>query len=135
MTIQRYRTNVVKPAAHAATVNASLIPNSTSINKSYESEVRVQVQQSPVRSRLESVWARTQQFVEDKALNVDNCAPVLNAATKQIDLLARLTGELQQADGPAVNIQIVIPGGPSPAGRIDLSDPESQCFEMGDKLK
>ncbi len=66
---------------------------------------------------------------------VDNGAPWVNAATKQVELLAKLTGELQQAGDVAVNIQIVIPGGAAPAGRIDLSEHEGDCFEMGDKLK
>lgn len=130
--IQDYMNKVVKPAMEAARINrANPTPSTIPSRSDDTNRLQQSLRQSPVRERLESVWSRTKGFVEDTALNVDNGAPILNAATKQIELLAKLTGELQQGDGPAVNIRIVMPGGPEDQPRVDLSGDLESTFDIG----
>ena len=83
------------------------------------------VKSSPVRERLESVWSKTTTMLD--SADVDNGAPWANAATKQVELLARLTGELQDKSGPSLTLNIVCPA--TEAKRIDYSD--SEAIEMG----
>jgi hypothetical protein len=65
---------------------------------------------SPFRDRLEQLWGRTDraltQAEQDKELSV--IAPLLNQAHKNVELLGRVTGELEVAS-PMIAIQIVCP--------------------------
>ena len=79
-------------------------------------------QASPVRQRLESVWSKTTGLVDQ--CDVDNGAPILNAATKQVELLARLTGELKDNAGASLTLNIVCPAGEDKQ-RVDFSDPDA----------
>ena len=57
--------------------------------------------------------------------DVANGAPWVNAATKQVELMARLTGELNAGDTVVNNILIAIPATPD---RMDV--PEIPTFDV-----
>ena len=122
--IQRYSLGVVKPALRAS---KPVMANSRVLDdKPLMATVRTEVQASPVIQRLESIWSKTTGLVDQ--IDVDNGAPILNAATKQVELLARLTGELKDNAGASLTLNIVCPAGEDKQ-RVDFSDPDA--IEMG----
>lgn len=88
------------------------------------------VQASPFRDRLESLWGRTDRAL-DRAENavrtvtdretgelvavgpdVSAIAPILNQAHRNIEMLGKVTGELEAAPTLQLAIQIVVPAAP-----------------------
>ena len=123
--IQHYRINILKPALRSVkTVNS----NSISLDDKPLAirNAQMAVQASPVRQRAELVWSKTSDLMDQ--IDVDNGAPILNAATKQVELLARLTGELKDNAGASLTLNIVCPAGEDKQ-RVDFSDPDA--IEMG----
>jgi hypothetical protein len=141
--VNRYRTLVILPAiaqsqpspdqhpipapfTHLSTIPSSTpaptkIPDSTAIASQREDLTRT----SPVRSRLESLWSRTDRGLDKLEDKPSDLAPLINAGTRQVELLAKLTGELQAGD-PSIAIQIVMPQGMS---HQDLSPTFEATYE------
>ena len=131
--VSSWYNRVVKPAISVAQKTQSITraredyPLSTQqVISEQHTLTRDLVKASPVRERVESVWAKTLQFMGE--CDVDNGAPILNAATKQVELLARLTGELKDNTGASLTLNIVCPAGEDKQ-RVDFSDPDA--IEMG----
>lgn len=101
----------------------------SAIQQATESKVltRQVVKASPVTERLESVWSRTVQKMDE--MTTDNGAPWVNAATKQIELMAKLTGELREKSDINVSISIVSPA-PQQA-RVDYGSDDDGCIDIG----
>lgn len=127
--IARYKRVIVMPAIRAAQkVQAAqqLTDTSASVVESQTRLTKAIVAASPFRDRLEELWSRTDkaltQAEESKELGV--MAPLLNQAHKNVELLGRVTGELE-VSAPMVAIQVVCPVEIRPAGpeppTIDIS--------------
>lgn len=111
--IARYKRRVVIPAIRtAAKVQAieQVSGNSASIIESQTRLTKAIVTSSPLRDRMEQLWGRTDraltQAEKNKELSV--IAPLLNQAHKNLELLGRVTGELE-VSAPTIAIQIVCP--------------------------
>ncbi len=89
------------------------------------------VRSSPVRERLESLYSRTERSLDKaEALpTVDGMAPLLNTAVKQVELLAKLTGELTEQQQGGLTIQIMIPGASPAAAPVAMQQDQQGCFE------
>jgi hypothetical protein len=123
------------PALVAAPVDVSGIKSSGFVDSS---QLQRNLQVSETRQRLSRVMAKTEQWMGEAT--VDNGAPHANAATRQIELLARLTGELAGDNGITINIQVNAPGPDGSSPRVDLSASDAGDTieavieaEMGDK--
>ena len=78
---------------------------------------------SPFRAQLASLKERTERALDkverdDKRLAL--MAPLIAQGHKNVELLGRATGELEQAAGPQIAVQIVIPASQGP---LDASSP------------
>lgn len=111
--VQGYKRKVVMPAIRTAQKVQSLQEVSDDPGKVVTEQSRLTraiVGASPFRDRLEQLWGRTDralsQAEQDKELSV--MAPLLNQAHKNVELLGRVTGELEVST-PMVAIQIVCP--------------------------
>jgi len=87
--------------------------------------IRDMVRASPVRERVQKLWDRTDKLLDkvDEKESLIAVAPgLLNQAHKNVELLAKMTGEIQDGrggGGPAVAVQIVYHGSEPPAVTID----------------
>lgn len=111
--IDAYKRKIVLPALRMASkVQAAeqVSGDSASIIESQARLTKAIVHGSPFRDRLEQLWGRVDrsltQAEESKELTV--MAPLLNQAHKNVELLGRVTGELEVST-PMVAIQIVCP--------------------------
>lgn len=148
-----YKKRVVKPALRLAqkvqsfqqfeSVDSVQVTQHTALTRDI-------VQASPFRERLENLWNRTQKAADraEKAVrvvkdqesgelvpvgpDVSAIAPILNQAHKNVELLGRVTGELQENTGRAnVAIQIVIPNAAerNPGPVIEAEPVEVRLFK------
>ncbi len=134
-TVMRYRDKVILPSlgvkrsklnspitvetpATGATLPA--IPMSTQDITVQRASTKDVMRASPVKERLEKLYGRTDRLL-DRAEGNDKLVGLspglLNQAHKNVEMLAKLTGELQDGrggGGPAVAIQIVYHGAQAP---------------------
>jgi hypothetical protein len=126
--VMAYKKRVVKPAlrtAHQVQHFQAVTSLDSQRFQEHAALTRDIVQASPFRERLEKLWDRADKAL-DKAENavrtrvVDGVevweeqglqaiAPLLNQAHKNVELLGRVTGELEVAAGSNIAIQIVLP--------------------------
>ena len=84
---------------------------------------------SPFRAQLASLKERTERLLDraesgirarddgkPNTADAAACAPLIAQAHKNVELLGRATGELEQAAGPQIAVQIVIPASQGPPG-------------------
>jgi hypothetical protein len=107
------------------------------------------IRASPFRDRLEHLWQRTQKAI-DRAENsvrvvkdpesgellpvgpdVAAIAPILNQAHKNVELLGRVTGELEQPAAANVAVQVVLPPAPAAAAVANAPAPEDVIIDIG----
>lgn len=174
--VQRYKTNVVMPMLRSVEYqNRSLLgeplaPPLPSVTKTASKQVQAVQQaiqaapaQSIFRKRLEDLNGRIVRTLDraesavrvttDKDGNevvigqdISPMAPLFNAASKNLEMLGRATGELEPAGGSQVSIQIVCPSAPggdqtpritfSSIDQIEAAEPgedEDGCLEIGIK--
>ncbi len=133
-TILRYRDKVVlpslqvqpgkQPMRQATSHETVAVPTSIPLSRHVPALQPIATQDvmrtSPVRDRVQSLWATTHKAVR-KASGDDKhfgaLPGLLNQAHKNVEMLAKLTGELQDGrggGGPAVAIQIVYHGAQAP---------------------
>lgn len=111
--VQDYKRKVVLPAIRAAakvqalqqveSSSSEMVRQQTSLTKDI-------VRSSPFRDRLEQLWGRVDRSLTQAEQNKElgMMAPLLNQAHKNVELLGRVTGELE-VSAPTVAIQIVCP--------------------------
>jgi hypothetical protein len=124
--VAAYRTRTLIPAL--AKANSLLPPPKTTKKKAlaaHEKAVTNTTKQivaaSPFRERLETLWKRTDRAMNRSEKNDDLQLPaLLNQAHKNLELLGRVTGELEPQSA-SVAIQIVIPAMPAPT----MPEPET----------
>jgi hypothetical protein len=133
--IQDYKRRTLLPALRQAQEVQAFQPLPPTNREALQQQARLTkdiIQASPFKDRLEKLWDRT-----DKALDraesavrvvldedtgklvavgpdVSAIAPLLNQAHKNVELLGRVTGELEVAAGSNIAIQIVLPQVASP---------------------
>lgn len=123
--ISKYKKKVVLPALRASTYlpnSDQLVDNGQSRAFQHGTVAKDIVRTSPFRDRVESLWQRSAALLDraeaaaSTAQEIASVSTLLNQAHKNLELLGKYTGELeQQATGPSVAIQIVCPaGGGSP---------------------
>ena len=125
MAVARYKSNVFRPALKQAQQIQALkgftgdIPTDT---KAVATVTRDIVRSSPFRDQLASLKDRTERLLDraesgirarddgkPNTADAAACAPLIAQAHKNVELLGRATGELEQAAGPQIAVQIVIP--------------------------
>ena len=130
VSVKVYKDKVVMPAIRTAqkvqafqslpSTNSELIKEQTAITRDI-------IQASPFKQRLEKLWDRTEKaldraetavrVVKDEDTgqlvsvgpDVAAIGPLLNQAHKNVELLGRVTGELEVSAGSNIAIQIVLP--------------------------
>lgn len=122
--IQRYRTCVVRPMlARAEHENRIVIGGNgkkralTPLSRDPKAIQTVQqsIQDAPAlsifRQRLETLHGRIDRGLDraEAEKDISPLAPLLNQAHKNLEMLGRATGELEQSTGTGVSIQIVCP--------------------------
>jgi hypothetical protein len=113
--VAAYRTRTVLPAIAQAKLSLPSRPETTdnkALTEHKESLANLTkqfVNASPFRHRLEALWNRTDRAMDRSEKNDDLQLPaLLNQAHKNLELLGRVTGELEPQTA-SVAIQIVIP--------------------------
>jgi hypothetical protein len=89
------------------------------------------IRSSPFLERLEKVWNRVDSALDHSGPESDRFplhAALINQAHKNLELLGRVTGELESEKTPSVAIQIVIPNNsaaqpPSSADAVEIALP------------
>lgn len=111
--IDAYKRKIVLPALRMASKVQAIEQVGGDSASIIESQARLTnsiVAASPFRERLEYLWGTTKKAItqaeQDKELNV--MAPLLNQGHKNVELLGRVTGELEVST-PSIAIQIVCP--------------------------
>lgn len=123
MMIQRYRKNVVQPlVARADRTQRILRPDLSSVPAvgppaAIEAAKQAIVDEpilSVFRQRLEKLHDRVDRSLDRaEASDLSLVAPLLSAAHKNVEMLGRATGELEQSQGAGFSIQIICPSAPS----------------------
>lgn len=74
------------------------------------------LQSSPFQERLQKLWERVERNLDriEGSPDLQNLAPLLNQAHKNLAILGRATGELETSAAVGLAIQIVLPA-PMPA--------------------
>lgn len=173
MSIQRYKSNIVKPilakvregetpSVLKGDTETPLVPDQRDMQ--IRDQVQKAIQDAPVvsvfRARLEKLHLRIDRTLDkgESAVRVSTdkdgneiwagqdlspLAPLFNAASKNLEMLGRATGELEPAGGSQVSIQIVCPStgsGEMPRitfsliDQIEAAEPgedEDGCLEIG----
>jgi transposase len=151
--VNQYRRRTVLPAIQKAQQVQAFQPLPRTTLEALQQQTvltREIVQASPFRDRLEKLWQRTEKAADraERAVrvvkdeksgelvpvgpDVSAIAPILNQAHKNVELLGRVTGELQENTGRAnVAIQIVIPNAAerNPGPVIDSEPVEVRLFK------
>lgn len=112
--VQDYKRKVVMPAMKKAQQLQSFqpLPESNAVALQQQASLtRDIVQTSPFRDRLENLWERTTKALDraEETKELAPMAPLLNQAHKNVELLGRVTGELEVQAAANVAIQIVMP--------------------------
>jgi hypothetical protein len=124
--VARYKKKVLLPAIKKADEIQSFqsLSNDTTLALTQRAKLTQEVIAcSPFRSQLASLKERTERALDkverdDKRLAL--MAPLIAQGHKNVELLGRATGELEQAAGPQIAVQIVIPAS---QGLPDASSP------------
>ena len=135
--IARYKRRVVIPAIRQSQKIAAFEQVTGSVAEQTQAvakNTRDIIASSPFRARIEYLWGiadrsltkaedAAKRYAPDKdgemrAIGSDltPIAPLLAQAHKNVELLGRATGELEQAAGPQIAVQIVIPASQGPPG-------------------
>ncbi len=130
--IGRYKRNHLVPALRAATYSPipdGLTRDSNSQITHRGAIAKEIIRTTPFRERLQSMWERAERVMNqaEAAVRVGTnedgetvfgsqdlsvLAPLMNQAHKNLEMLGKLTGELdQERQGPSIAIQIVCPAG------------------------
>ena len=101
----------MQAASNHQVTNTDGINNEPTIQRTVEL-TRGVISSSPFRAQLASLKERTERALDkverdDKRLAL--MAPLIAQGHKNVELLGRATGELEQAAGPQIAVQIVIP--------------------------
>lgn len=150
--VQRYKANVVKPVlARAEETDRILItknpPKPLTVSPQVQQKVIQAIQDAPAlsifRQRLEKLHGRIDKTLDraesavrvtqDKEGNevvigqdISPMAPLFNAASKNLEMLGRATGELEPAGGSQVSIQILVPAaGSGEMPRVTFASPDA----------
>ncbi len=138
--VQRYKAKVINPlVARAAEndriLNADLstkrqpvaLVSDTEVNQAIQSTAHDAPVLSLFRSRVEKLHG-----VLDRSLGkaeqrnaLELIAPLANAQSKNLEMLGRATGELEQQGGTSVSIQVVCPSNPTDSVRISYASPDA----------
>lgn len=149
MSIQRYKANKIKPMlAHAEASNRILSvrkgelvlqtpPEPLSTDTKAVTAVTSAIQAAPVlsifRTRLEGLHDRIERNlnrVEANPKEYPMLPPLVNQLHKNLELLGKVTGELEQQGTTSVSIQIVCPSAPTPelTPRISYADDNATTY-------
>jgi hypothetical protein len=109
-----YKRKVIMPAISKASQLQSFqpLPSDNSQLATQQTQIaRDLVRVSPFRDRLELLWNRTEENLgkAEKAAEYGNAAKLLSVGHKNLELLGRVTGELESIT-TQVAVQIVMPG-------------------------
>lgn len=147
--VQRYKTNVIKPMLANAEESSRILntqithlgdtklPVPLSSDTTAVQAVQHAIQAAPVlsifRTRLESVHGRIERAmdrVEGNPKEFGLLPPLVNQYHKNIELLGKVTGELEQQGTTSVSIQIVCPSAPTPelTPRISYADDNATTY-------
>ena len=107
----------MQAASNHQVINTDGINNEPTIQRTVEL-TRGVISSSPFRAQLASLKERTERALDkverdDKRLAL--MAPLIAQGHKNVELLGRATGELEQAAGPQIAVQIVIPASQGPS--------------------
>lgn len=149
MSVHRYKVNKIKPMlANAEESNRILNvrkgelvlqdpPTPLTTDKNVVQAVEQAIQAAPVlsvfRTRLESVHGRIERAmdrVEGNPKEFPMLPPLVNQYQKNLELLGKVTGELEQQGTTSVSIQIVCPSAPTPelTPRISYADDNATTY-------
>ena len=111
----------MQAASNHQVTNTDGINNEPTIQRTVEL-TRGVISSSPFRAQLASLKDRTERLLDcaesgirarddgkPNTADAAACAPLIAQAHKNVELLGRATGELEQAAGPQIAVQIVIP--------------------------
>lgn len=118
--VQDYKRKVFIPALKTAQQIQSLQPLAASNLEVAQEQIgltRTIVSASPFRDRLEKLWAKCETAVE--TAEIQQLAPILGQAHKNLEMLGRATGELESVTNNSVQIQIVVPSGPAYGSKFE----------------
>lgn len=159
MTIQRYKTSVIKPMLERAAVSERILgtvsglkdkPKDLSDRSPAIQAVQKAIQDAPAlsifRQRLEKLHSRIDRTLDkaESAVRVERdedgkevfagpditpLAPLFNAASKNLEMLGRATGELEPQGGSGVSIQIVCPSAAGELPRVTFANHDQLTIE------
>jgi DNA-binding CsgD family transcriptional regulator len=130
--VSRYKNRVIKPSIRVAakvlaaerqqpiihSQETAAIAAQAAAHVAREQAITREIaQSSPLRSRLDALWNRIDKYIEDP--KVTDKAPLINQAHKNLELLGRATGELNDSNrinGSSMQIMqvLMLPVTPAP---------------------
>lgn len=142
MSLQRYKVRVINPvlmrkgsySAQKKTTVTSVVPvDDPMVVRAASQAIREAPVLSVFRTRLESVHGRIERAmdrVERNEKEFPMLPPLINQMQKNLELLGRVTGELEQQGTTSVSIQIVCPSAPTPelTPRISYADDNATTY-------